>query len=130
MPGHARARIAFSLVAIAALAAGCGAESAERPVTLGDPSKDAYFSRHPYALTCEHVLAVDSVKAGQFHMAARRLARDVPLQDLCKKRGDLGYRPAADAVRLVSKGRYVVTGAPTAEDVRRWNARARAQPPR
>jgi hypothetical protein len=42
--------------------------------------------------------------------------------DLCKAFDRRGYRPANDAVRLVSMGRYVVSGPPTAAEVRRLNA--------
>jgi CheY-like chemotaxis protein len=44
---------------------------------------------------------------------------------LCRPSGRADYRPARDAVGLVSKGRYVVTGAPTAEEVRRLSAERR-----
>ena len=87
------------------------------------------------------MLAIDSVKASQFHQAAFALAGEVrvrgthrnlvwgrlvyALQDLCQKSGRADYRPAREAVRLVSRGRYVVTGAPTAEEVRRLNAERR-----
>jgi hypothetical protein len=132
-----RSPLALALIA-AAIAAGCGDDSAEAPARHGDPAEDAYFSRHPEALTCGHVLAIDSVKAAQFHKAAYALADDVRLPgthrniiwgrfvyallDLCQKSDDPDYRPAADAARLVAKGRYVVTGAPTEADVRRINA--------
>jgi hypothetical protein len=129
--------IAFGFIA-ASLAVGCGGERVETAARHGDPSRDAYYSRHPYALTCDHVLAIDSVKAHQFHIAAFALADDVRLPrtnrnlvwgrfiyamlDLCKASDRRDYRPAYDAVRLVSKGRYVISGPPTAAEVRRLNA--------
>jgi hypothetical protein len=126
-----RRRAALVALGLAvATVAGCGAERAERaPVD---------YSRNPYALTCDVVLAIDSVNASQFHKAAFALAREVrqpgthrniiwgrfvyALLDLCQRSGKSDYRPAKDAVRLVSAGRYVVTGAPTADEVRRLNA--------
>jgi hypothetical protein len=130
-----RRRVALVAVGlIAATTAACGDESGGN--TSRDPPVD--HGRNPYALTCAQVLAIDSVKARQFHKAAFTLAGEVRLPgthrniiwgrfvyallDLCQESGKADYRPAEDAVRLVSKGRYVVTGAPTAEDVRRRNA--------
>lgn len=87
---------------------------------------DVFFSRHPYALTCERVLATDQSKAKEFHIAALALAREVrvrgtnrnqrwarfvyALLDLCKRARDPNYRPAAKAVRHVRNGRYVLRG--------------------
>jgi hypothetical protein len=110
---------------------GCGSQGADRA--------RVDYSRNPYALTCDVVLAIDSVKARQFHKAAFALAGEMRLPrthrnivwgrfvyallDLCQRSGRADYRPANDAVRLVSAGRYVVTGAPTADEVRRLNAK-------
>jgi hypothetical protein len=90
--------------------------------------RDAFFSRNPQALTCGRVLAIDTNKARQFHLAAFALARDAQVRDenrnqtwarmvyalldLCQKADDPGYRPAADAVRLVSRGHYQLGGGP------------------
>ena len=87
-----------------------------------------YFSRHPYALTCGRVLAIDSAKAQQFHIAAMSLAREVRLHgtnrnqlwqrfvhallDLCQKADDASYRPGAAAVRRVRRGDYALRGGP------------------
>jgi hypothetical protein len=123
------------LVAVVVLvAAGCG--ESDGPSTTEDGEDRArelergyeYFSKHPYALTCERVLAIDSVKARQFHIAALSLAREVRLPDtnrnqlwqrfvyalldLCQKTDDPSYRPAADAVRRVRRGEYVLRGGP------------------
>jgi hypothetical protein len=127
------ALVALGLVA-ASIAVGCGSERAQTTPSR-DLSPTVDYSEHPYALTCGHVLAIDSVKARQFHKAAFALAGDVrvpgthrnivwgrfvyALLDLCQRSARPDYRPAADAVRLVSEGRYVVTGAPTADEVRR-----------
>jgi hypothetical protein len=123
------------LVAVVVLvAAGCGESDA--PSTTEDGESRArelergyeYFSKHPYALTCERVLAIDSAKAQQFHIAALSLAREVHLPDtnrnqlwqrfvyalldLCHKADDPSYRPAAEAVRRVRRGEYVLRGGP------------------
>lgn len=135
---NARRRAAWYAAFVAAAAttaAGCGDRRADRA--------RVDYSKNPYALTCDQVLAIDSVKAKQFHSAAFALAGEVRLPgthrniiwgrfvyallDLCQKSGNRDYRPAKDAVRLVSDGRYVVTGAPTAEEVRRLNAERRRE---
>jgi hypothetical protein len=79
-------------------------------------------------MTCRHVLAIDSAKAQQFHIAALSLAREVrrpgtnrnqlwqrfvyALLEICKKADDPAYRPAAEAVRRVRRGEYVLRGGP------------------
>jgi hypothetical protein len=123
------------LVAVVVLvAAGCG--DSDGPSTTEDGESRArelergydYFSRHPYALTCERVLAIDSAKAQQFHIAALSLAREVRLPgtnrnqiwqrfvyallDLCQKADDPAHRPAAAAVRRVRRGEYLLRGGP------------------
>ena len=77
---------------------------------------------------CERVLAIDTNKTRQFHLAAFALARDAQVRgenrnqtwarmvhallDLCKKGDDPHHRPAADAVRLVRRGHYELRGHP------------------
>ena len=103
------------------------AEEGERQARALERGYD-FFSRHPYALTCGRVLAIDSAKAQQFHIAALSLAREVRLPgtnrnqlwqrfvyallDLCQKADDPSYRPAAEAVRRVRRGEYVLRGGP------------------
>src|SRR5918994_6260529 len=56
---------------VAPTASGCGSQGADRA--------RVDYSRNPYALTCDVVLAIDSVKARQFHKAAFALAGEVRL---------------------------------------------------
>jgi hypothetical protein len=113
---------------VAAIGGGCGEH--DRTTPAGDPDRRArefergyvYYSKHPYAMTCRHVLAIHSAKAQQFHIAALSLAREVripgtnrnqlwqrfvyALLDICKKADEPSYRPAAEAVRRVRRGEY------------------------
>jgi hypothetical protein len=125
-----KARDLAVLGALAALATvGCSDEKAAEPDPAGTLERqDAFFSRNPHALTCERVLAIDTNKARQFHLAAFSLARGArvrgenrnqtwarmvyALLDLCEKADHPGYRPAADAVRLVRRGHYQLRGGP------------------
>jgi hypothetical protein len=125
---------ALFVAVLVLVAAGCGqgdaptpAEERERRARELERGYD-FFSRHPYALTCRRVLAIDSAKAQQFHIAALSLAREVRLPgtnrnqlwqrfvyallDLCQKADDPSYRPAAAAVRRVRRGEYVLRGGP------------------
>jgi hypothetical protein len=115
----AKALALLALVVLPALAATtCGdGESAK-------PRSDAFYSQHPYSLTCEQVLAIDYGKARQFHIAAFALAGEVRLPDtnrnliwerlvfalldICKRAGDRDHRPAAEAVRQVGRGKYML----------------------
>lgn len=115
-------RLAAPLV-VAVVAASCGGGD-ELSLEERRQQQDLYFSKHPHAITCDHVLAVDRIKARQFHIAAASLADEVrlpktnrqmrwarfvyALQDLCKRRRDPGYLPGRDAVRLVGQGKYVL----------------------
>jgi hypothetical protein len=111
---------------------GCGqGEDREREgrAPPRDPRAYEYYSEHPYALTCEQVLAIHSAKAQQFHIAAMSLAREVRLPDanrnqlwarfvhalleICKRADDPRYRPAREAVRRVGRGEYVLRGGPS-----------------
>jgi hypothetical protein len=121
-------------VPVLMLVAGCGESDGASPRDEGERQARAlergydFFSRHPYALTCGRVLAIDSAKAQQFHIAALSLAREVRLPgtnrnqlwqrfvyallDICHKADDPSYRPAAAAVRRVRRGEYVLRGGP------------------
>jgi hypothetical protein len=130
---HARGQGASAAFLAAMAIAACGetdesASTRDDPAPPRDPRAYAYYSEHPYALTCEHVLAVHSAKAQQFHIAALSLAREVRLpdtnrnqlwarlvyglQEICKRADDPGYRPAREAVRRVRAGEYVLRGGP------------------
>jgi hypothetical protein len=120
---YARELATLAVVA-AATGAACGDESPAPPSgdTARDPRAYDFYRDHPYALTCGHVLAIHSVKAQQFHIAAHSLAREVRLPrtnrnqvwarlvhallDICQRAGDPGYRPAREAVRRVRRGEY------------------------
>jgi hypothetical protein len=120
-----------TLLAVAA-AAGCGAgedrETSSEPPPARDVRAYEFYERHPYALTCGHVLAIHSAKAQQFHIAAMSLAREVRLPgtnrnqmwarfvhgllEICMRADDPGYRPAREAVRRVRRGEFALRGGP------------------
>jgi hypothetical protein len=123
------ARGLATLVVVAVTGAGCGEDGSPAP-RPGDAARDPraydFYRDNPYALTCEHVLAIHSAKAQQFHIAAHSLARDVhppqtnrnqvwarlvhALLDICRRVGDPSYRPAREAVRRVRRGEYRLSG--------------------
>jgi hypothetical protein len=123
---HSWVSVTAMMLVFALSVAGCGKEEGKQPGAGGERRMANYFSEHPYALTCGRVLAIDQSKAKDFHIAALSLAREVRLRgvnrnqrwarfvyallDLCKAARDPAYRPAAEAVRLVRRGRYVVRG--------------------
>jgi hypothetical protein len=124
----------WSRVTLLALAVitGCGNGEEPEPSRVAPPSRDArayeFYERHPYALTCGHVLAIHSAKAQQFHIAAMSLAREVRLPgtnrneiwarfvhgllEICKSAGDRSHRPAREAVRRVRRGEFALRGGP------------------
>jgi hypothetical protein len=119
----------LALVALPALAATtCGDGESARP------RSDAFYRQHPYSLTCEQVLAMEYRKARQFHIAAFALAGEVRLPDttrnliwerlvfalldICKGGRRSFHRPAAEAVREVGRGKYVL-GEPSQPKQRR-----------
>lgn len=124
-------------VALAALAAGCGAEEKGRVPGTPDPAHAREVAQNPYALTCgdlarqpEHPDSQHLVIQAEFALAREpalrkrakamtlnRTGRSVywALTEICKTR-DPSFRPAEPAVEAVRRGRYLVQPRPESWD--------------
>ena len=122
------------VVALVALAAGCGDEE-RRIAGAPDPEHAREVDRNPYALTCgdlarqpqhhesqklviraEFALAREPVLRKRVkEMTLNRAGRSVyyAMTELCRGRGP-SFRPGRDAVEAVRRGRYLVQPRPEA----------------
>ena len=128
-----RLKVVLGLVAVSALATGCGGDEQRHVPTVSVSEHRADVARDTYALTCrdlarqplnsinqrlvinvEFALSKEPVLSKRAEeMTDNRVGRSIywALTEICKGRA-LSYKPARDAVEAVQQGKYLVQPRP------------------